>query len=509
MNFHRNLSVAAALLFSATAYSQAAPSASDSKPAPAAAATPAAVATPATEATTPEQRAKLRAEAMARRAPKPPSPEVIELRSKLASVKDVTQMLGVAASFDAKGDFEKTIVVLQRVLQLRPMAGNIQYELAAAYAQLDMKRECYDLLLKMQTTGYAYDPSKDERFTKVHGTEVWDYLVLNLQANATPFGEGKLAMTLPKADTLIESLAYDEKAGQLLAGSAREGAVYRVSADGKTLTPFITADKDNQLRSIVAMQADNARGHLWVTATGLPFFKHIDANDYGKTALYQFDLKTGKLIKRYDMPVANGPHTFDHVHVSKLGRVYVGDSAQRRIYQLESDGLKLVMQNPNLTHVRGITTNDDGSMLYFADTELGIFAIDLKLGKPAAVLGPDTLTLFGIDGMYFWDGHLIVIQNAFPPARVMRLKLDASGLGIASSLPLDAGSPALKAPTRGVVSGDALYLIANSQRPHYDRYGLPNESLLEGVGIWKSDLKFALNATVGRTEIPIGPAKKK
>lgn len=161
MNFHRNLSVAAALLFSATAYSQAAPSASDSKPAPAAAATPAGVATPATEATTPEQRAKLRAEAMARRAPKPPSPEVIELRSKLASVKDVTQMLGLAASFDAKGDFEKTIVVLQRVLQLRPMAGNIQYELAAAYAQLDMKRECYDLLLKMQTTGYAYDPSKD------------------------------------------------------------------------------------------------------------------------------------------------------------------------------------------------------------------------------------------------------------------------------------------------------------------------------------------------------------
>ncbi len=438
----------------------------------------------------------------------PLSPEIIALQSELAAVKDVTKLLAAAAGFDARGEYRKSAVALERVLQLRPMAGNIQYELAAAYGQLDMKKNAYDLLLKMQTTGYAYDPSLDDRFKPIHGTQVWEYLVLNLQANAKPFGEGKLALTLPAEDILIESLAYDEKAKQLLAGSARDGAVYRVSADGSELIKYIEADKKNQLRSVVAMQADNERGHLWVTATGLPHFKTIDANDYGKTALYQFELASGKFLKRYDMPTANGPHLFDHVYVNKQGGVFVGDSSQRRIYRLESEGLKLILQNPNLTHVRGMTSSDDGRILYFADTELGIFGIDLQLGKPFAVVGPATLTLFGIDGMYYWKGHLVVVQNAFPPTRVMRLKLDPAGVKIIGSLPLDAGHPELKAPTRGVVHDDTLYLIANSQRPHYDRYGLPDKTKLEGVGIWQSDLKFALDSVQGRIEIPVTPAKR-
>jgi sugar lactone lactonase YvrE len=441
--------------------------------------------------------------------PAPTPPEIIELQSKLSSERDVTRLLATAAAFDARGEYLEATVALERVLQLRPMAGNIQYELAATYAQLDNKQRTYDLLLKLQTTGYAYDPALDERFKKVHGTQVWEYIVLNLQANAKPFGEGKVAMSLPAEDILIESLAYDEKAGQLLAGSARDGAVYRVSADGSELIHYIEADGANQLRSIVAMQADNERGHLWLTATGLPHFKTIKDTDYGKTALYQFELASGKFLKRYDMPTANGPHLLDHIHVNRQGRVFAGDSAQRRIYQLDGENLKLVMQNPNLTHVRGITSSDDGRMLYFADTELGIFGIDLQLGKPFAVVGPATLTLFGIDGMYYWKGHLIVVQNAFPPARIMRLKLDPAGVKIVASLPLDAGHPELEAPTRGVIHHDKLYLIANSQRPHYDRYGLPDKTRLEGVDIWQSDLKFALDSVQNRTtEIPVTPAKR-
>lgn len=440
-------------------------------------------------------------------APKP-APPPSELEIKLAKVNDVIQLLAMAASFQEKGEYKDLISTLSRVAVLRPMAGNIQYELAAAYAQLDDKRQVYDRLLKLQMAGYAFDPSEDPRFEKAHGTEAWDYIVLNLQANAKPFGEGKVALTLPNTDTLIEAIAYDEKKQQFLAGSMRDGAIYRVSADGKTLRPFIAADKKNQLRAIVAMEADNKRGHLWVTATGMPHFKTIDEKHYGKTALYQFDLANGKLIKRYDLPSGNGPHALNYVHVSKSGRVFAVDSAQRRIYILGTDGLKLVMQNPKLTQIRGLTTSDDGRMLYFADNELGIFAIDLEQDKPIVISGPSSLTLFGIDGMYFWDGHLVIIQNAFPPARVMRLKLDATGTKIASSMPLDAGHAEFEQPTRGVITGDALYFIANSQKAKYDRYGTPIDAgKLQGVSIWKSDLKFALNSVLGKTEILIPPAK--
>lgn len=440
---------------------------------------------------------------------KPAPPPPTELQTKLAGVDDVNALLVGAAEYEKRGDFASQIAVFERVLQLRPMAGNIQYELAAAHARLDHKRQVYDLLLKLQTSGYAYDPSEDPRFEKAHGTEVWDYLLLNLAANAKPFGEGKLAFTLPKGDSLIESLAYDAKRKQFLAGSVRDGAVYRVNAADGKLIPFIAADDKNQLRAITAMQADATRGHLWVTATGLPHFRAIKATDYGKTALYQFDLGSGKLVQRFDMPAADGPHRFDHLLVTRQGQVFVADSTQKRIYRLEEGGLKLIMQNPRLSFVRGLAASDDGRLLYFADTELGIFAIDLVKGKPLAVTGPATLTLFGIDGLYYWNNHLVVIQNAFPPNRVMRLDLDESGLVIKNSMPLDAGHPELTAPTRGVVVDDKLYFIANTQKMNYDRYGLPiDKDRLEGVRVWVSDIRFQLGMTMGSTPIPITPAKQ-
>lgn len=434
----------------------------------------------------------------------PPSAEVAE---KLSRTDDVPALLALAAGFETKGEFNNLIATLQRVLALRPMAGNIQYELAAAYAQVNDKRHCYDMLLQMQTTGYAYDPSKDDRFVKAHGTEAWDYIILNLQANATPFGEGKVAMTLPAEDTLIEAIAYDSKRKVLLAASMREAAIYRVSADGKTLTPFITANSENQLRAVTAMQADNKRGYLWVAATGLPQFKRIATNDFGKTAIYQFSLKNGALIKRIDLPAATGPHRFDHLHVAADGRVFAADGTQKRIHLIDGATTKLVVQNPKLTHLRGLTTSDDGKLLYFADTEYGLFVLNLEQQKAIPVSAPTTLTLFGIDGLYFWKDHLVAIQNAFPPARVMRLKLDKSGTRVAASLPLDAGHPELEAPTTGVVDGDSLMLIANSQRTQYDRYGLPiDKSKLKGVSIWKSNLAFALNAVIANTPITVKKA---
>jgi sugar lactone lactonase YvrE len=436
----------------------------------------------------------------------PPSAEVAE---KIARTDDVPALLSLAAGFEAKGEYNNLIATLQRVLVLRPMAGNIQYELAAAYALVNDKRHCYDQLLKMQTTGYAYDPSADERFTNARGTDAWEYIILNLQANAKPFGEGKVVATLPAEDTLIDAIAYDSTRKQMLAGSMREGAVYRVSADGKTLTPFITPDAKNQLRSVIAMQADSKRGHLWVTATGLPHFKYIADTDFGKTAIYQFDLKTGTLIKRIDMPAATGPHRLDYINIAADGRVFVADSAQKRIHQVEGNTTKLLVQNPRLTHLRGLAASDDGKLLYFADTEYGLFVLSLEQGKAVPVTAPETLTLFGIDGLYFWKGHLVAIQNAFPPARVMRMKLDAGGTRIVASMPLDAGHPAFEAPTTGALDGDALLLIANSQRPNYDRFGLPiDKSKLKGVTVWRSDLKFALDKVMSNKPIEVKKAKQ-
>ena len=53
-------------------------------------------------------------------------------------------------------------------------------------------------------------------FEPIHGTKVWDYLVVNLQQNAKQFGEGQAAFTLPKSDNLMNALAWDPKRKALL-----------------------------------------------------------------------------------------------------------------------------------------------------------------------------------------------------------------------------------------------------------------------------------------------------
>jgi hypothetical protein len=135
----------------------------------------------------------------------------------------------------------------------------------------------------------------------------------------------------------------------------------------------------------------------------------------------------------------------------------------------------------------------DGRKLYVADHGLGIFGVDLAAGKPFDLeFDPATVTLAGIDGVYWYEDTLVLIQSGMSPHRVMRLSLDADGKHVVAAMPLDAANPAFELPTYGAVAGDALYFIANSQKNAYDRFGSPRDvAKLEPVKIFRSDLKFA------------------
>jgi len=93
---------------------------------------------------------------------------------------------------------------------------------------------------------------------------------------------------------------------------------------------------------------------------------------------------------------------------------------------------------------------------------------------------------------------LIVVQNGFPPARVMRLQLDETGTRVQHAQALDAAKPEFGLPTQGVVVGDAFWVIANSQRGQYDSYGIPKDAAkLKPVHVYRSDITFAADSGKG------------
>jgi hypothetical protein len=381
---------------------------------------------------------------------------------------------------------------MQRILQLRPHAGNIRLELSAAYAMQDKKTEAYDGLVRLQSTGYVFEIADDQRFENLHGTELWDYLVTNFKANNIPFGEGKVAYTLPKDDLLIESLAYDANASRFLAGSVRTGTIYTVSAKG-ALTPFIKPDAANGLWGVFDMAVDTARDTLWVASSAVVAVKHAKALDYGRAGVFAFSLSTGKFKAKYLPAADNKQHVFSSITVAPKGDVYVGDSNTRQVFKVEGTGLRVVVQHPKLASIRGVAVSGDNKLLYLADYEMGLFGLDLTTGNAFDMRVPQMLTLFGIESVYWHDGRLVIVQNSFEPKRVMRLELSKDGRDIVGSQALDAGNAAFGMPTRGAIAGDKFYFVANSQKHQYDAYGLvKDKSKLEGARVFVSNLKFAL-----------------
>ncbi|HEY0178160.1 MAG TPA: hypothetical protein VGC30_00830 [Dokdonella sp.] len=412
--------------------------------------------------------------------------------AQIAQMQVPEAVYRLAAIYKQNGDLERLTWALRRLVALQPNTGDLKLALATAYAQRGLKTETYDTLLAMQRQGYGYDLSNNENFSKVSDTRVWNYIVDALKTNMKPFGEGKVAFTLPGGDHLYESLAYDDKRKQLLVGSVRDGTVSRVGKNG-ALQDFVAPDAKNGLWSVYALAADPAHDALYVASTSSVYFKRFAQADYGKAGVFKFKLSSGQLVDKYLLEPDPQPRTLSSIAVGGDGEVFAADGLRNEIYRLDGGALKLMVKNPKLTSLRGLAVSGDGKTLYFADYMLGVFGADLTAGRGIDLAyDPGTLALGGIDGLYWYRNNLVAIENGMSPRRVIRLTLADDGRSIVKAMPLDVANPAFGLPTYGAIDGDALYFIANSQKNAYDAYGSPkSDAKLEPVRVFRSDLRFA------------------
>ncbi len=237
------------------------------------------------------------------------------LEARIAQVTDPALLTQLVARYRETGDKVAEMAALDRRIALRPHLGAYRLDKVVTLAREDDKSQAYTLLLELQGAGYAYDLRNDERFAKIATTEVWNYLLTNLDANRAPFGEGKLIYTLPREDLLLDSVAWDSSRSQLLVGSAREGKVYRVAEDG-TLQVLAAADDANDMWAVYDLAVDARRGVLWVASTAVPHFKGYEVGkDLGRAGIFKFDLSGAA--------VADG-NSWNIVNVGTLNETYGG-----------------------------------------------------------------------------------------------------------------------------------------------------------------------------------------
>jgi hypothetical protein len=395
------------------------------------------------------------------------NPAYTAVQQALASEQNPDVVFDKLLELREKNDFQGQTAALQRMLELRPYESELQYELARTYALAGERTGAFDTLIKLQQQGFAYSIETEADLKSIADTKVFKYIKEGLDVNRRPFGGGKTMLTVQSDIEQIESLAYDEPRKRFLVASMQTGDVLAVAANGVT-TAFAKPTPENGLFAVSALAIDAPRNILYVASTALPGFKGFDPTLQGLGNISQFELTSGKFIKKTAIPYDGQYHVFVSLSVANSGELYAADVATNSVFQMRQGKLSKLFSSPEFVSIRSIAVSANHKTLFISDYSKGLFAANLEKNEIRELKGKNH-NLGGIDGIYAYFDQLIAIQNRTNPKRIMRISVNPDGsIGMR---PLEANKADLVMPTTGALVNHKLYFIANSQRDNYDASG--------------------------------------
>lgn len=373
---------------------------------------------------------------------------------------------GIAALEAKKPELAKTELALAAV-EL-PGEPEILYALAKALAVSGDSAGALRTLGRVVAMGYGAEAPADPAFASLAGLAGFQALAPKIAENTRPVLNAAPAFTIPEADLIPEGIAWDPKTRTLFVGSLAKHKIVAISAEGK-IRDFVPSGRD-EMQLVLGMKVDSARGSLWAcTAEGDPL---EGENTARRSYLFRFDLATGKMLQKIPSP-GGGKHLFNDLAISNGGEIYLTDSEEGSVYRLRpgSDSVERLLPAGSFVYPNGIALSDDGRMLYIAHAA-GIALRDLSTGGVSPLAAPGDVSLAGIDGLSFWRGALIGVQNGTKPHRVVLFSLTPSLDRVTGARVLERANPLFEIPTTGAVAersegknvGDAYYyFMANTQ----------------------------------------------
>jgi sugar lactone lactonase YvrE len=367
-------------------------------------------------------------------------------------------------------DYAAFLANIKRAAELRPNHPRLTYLVALAYALNGYDAEALEWLGRMASMGLVSHPEADEGFRSIKDSEGFKTVVEKFRRNARPVVNSKPAFMLSERGLVPEGIAYDPQTKSFFLGSIYRRKIVRVRPGG-VATDFAT-ERDG-LWSVFGMRVDSSRRLLWACTAAHPQMSNFRKEEGGTSAVLKFDLRTGRLVKRYVLSNKPEPHLLGDLVIDGAGNVFVSDSLTPAIYVIRPGGdrLETFVKGGEFISPQGVAPSSDGQCLFVADYAKGIFRIELKNKRITLLECPPASTMIGIDGLYFNRGALVGVQNGINPARIVKLHLDKSERRIMRLEVLEANNPLFDEPTLAVIVRDDLYFIANSQWGAVDEQG--------------------------------------
>lgn len=405
-----------------------------------------------------------------------------------------------AAEAYASEDHEAWVTALENLHRMRPFNYDFMRQLVMGYALTGKTPEAFNMMLRMQQQGLAADWDQVEEVQSLRQYPLYPHLRDLMKSAAEPAGQATEVFAIEADYPMPEALAFDAGTGRIFVGTVRDGLILVRGEDGDELTVFADSDDTPGLRAVFDLLVDETRGHLWAATGTTGQYRNARSSDFGRTSLIKLDLATGEKLGEYRVLPDGQQHMLGAMALAADGTIYAADGSAPLIYRLQpgDERPQPFLGTPVFTGLRGIALSEDEQRLYVADYDLGLFFFNLEENRQGFALGiPETLNLGGIDGLYQWDGHLVVIQNGVTPQRVLRLKLDDSGTRVASLATMAKALPAFDNPTFGTVAGDDLLFLGASHWRYVGPDGRVVHPPLPDVPVLRSSIKDAKNVIVG------------
>jgi sugar lactone lactonase YvrE len=364
-------------------------------------------------------------------------------------------------------DFAGFLEHAQEAYSLRPAHGGVAYALASAYALTGDTARALATLRGFAALGYSADLAADSDLAALRGNQAYDELARRLERNGDPVVAGRMAFEIPERDLLTEGIGHDPQEDVFFVGSVHRSKVFRVTRQGAA-SEFVSELPGRW--APLGLRVDQKGRALWVSAAALPQTAGYNPADSGRSAIFRYDLRSGRLSARYDAAGDGSPHLIGDLVVTRGGDVYATDSRAPVLYRVRArgDSLERFLESPLLLSGQGLALTADERSLYVTDYARGILRVDLRARSVSQVEAADSVLALGIDGLYFHRGSLIGIQNGVTPHRVARFTLGPSGDRVIRAEVLERAHPRYDEPTLGVLVDGELYYIANAQ---WERFG--------------------------------------
>jgi len=281
---------------------------------------------------------------------------------------------------------------------------------------------------------------------------------------------GILLRELADSTLWPEGVDRDPRSGDFYVASVRHRTIVRVMANG---TEHELWPRGNpRLGAMLGVRVDPRQRVVWATTSGMPQMKGWSPADSAIAAVLRIDARTGRIVRRWDLPLAPRGHVLGDLALGPRGDVYVTDSYEPVLYRLRpgADTLERIT-HPLFRSLQGMAATDDDRFVYVADYSRGLLRVRLADGdvrRLGVASGTDTR---GCDGIVLHRGALVAVQNGASPARVIRFVLNAAGDSIVATQLLDRNAALAPEPTIGTMMGDRFVYVANSQWEEFDDAG--------------------------------------